>query len=69
MNLRESFDNAIAILTQKIETKKIKSLHLELDYQLSWLNEYIQQKDQPKIEQTKQRLLEIHQELTLLNAI
>lgn len=67
MNLIESIVNAIARANQKVAT--IKALHLELDYQLSWLNEYIQQKDHPKIEQTKQRLLEIHQGLTLLNAI
>ncbi|WP_150284327.1 hypothetical protein [Rummeliibacillus sp. TYF-LIM-RU47] len=62
MNLIESIVNAIARANQKVET--IKALHLELDYQLSWLHEYMEKDDQNNIQITKGRLSQIHQELT-----
>lgn len=67
MNLMKAIAQAIADANQKAE--KIKALRLELDYQLAWLHQYIEQNDKANIDRTKERLSEIHKELTAFNVL
>lgn len=67
MNLIKAIAQAITEANRRVEV--IKALQLELDYQLAWLHQYMEQDDQENIKRTKERLSEIHQELTAFNAL
>ncbi|PIC64393.1 hypothetical protein CSV79_07130 [Sporosarcina sp. P13] len=55
------------IRKEDVEREYVRTLQLELDYELATLYDAIQEQDQKQTEKSKQRLAEIHNELEKLN--
>ncbi|ARD49166.1 hypothetical protein SporoP37_13930 [Sporosarcina sp. P37] len=52
---------------EDVEREYIRTLHLELDYELATLYDALQEQDTAQVEKSKTRLAEIHNELETLN--
>lgn len=55
------------IRKEDVEKEYVRTLHLELDYELATLYDALQEEDTKQIEKSKERLVEIHRELEALN--
>ncbi|MDV6376846.1 hypothetical protein ORD22_01025 [Sporosarcina sp. GW1-11] len=55
------------IRKEDVEREYIRTLQLELDYELATLFDAIQEQDQKQAEKSKLRLAEIHNEMETLN--
>ncbi|AXH98578.1 hypothetical protein DV702_01930 [Sporosarcina sp. PTS2304] len=52
---------------EDVEREYVRTLQLELDYELATLFDAIQEQDDKQAEKSKERLAEIHNELETLN--
>lgn len=55
------------IRKEDVEREYVRTLNLELDYELATLYDALQEDDTKQVEKSKQRLAEIHSELETLN--
>ena len=57
------------IRKEDVEKKMILGLKLELDYELASLYDAMQTQNQNEYDKSKERLVEIHQQLEAMNAL
>ncbi|WP_303967958.1 hypothetical protein [Sporosarcina ureae] len=55
------------IRKEDVEREYVRTLQLELDYELATLYDALQDQDTVQVDKSKQRLSEIHNELETLN--
>ncbi|GKV66058.1 MULTISPECIES: hypothetical protein [Sporosarcina] len=55
------------IRKEDVEREYLRTLHLELDYELATLYDALQEEDTKQVEKSKERLAEIHNELETLD--
>lgn len=55
------------IRKEDVEREYIRTLHLELDYELATLYDALEEQDEKQVKKSKQRLAEIHNEMESLH--